>query len=204
MIGSIPFGIAVLLGDRAERSEQPAAGDKQRVDRSNRHRRGDQQKGDTQRGQAQERQGLASDRHATANACRAFPLDKIVDGADPDPASGEPGEPGPSRRDMLEDGGALIPVELQPDRAASAEKIRVAAAQIVEAQIEQRRLQPLEDGSADEAISGAVNDRNLAAPVVGWIKRRVFGEVSLARQLEPRKYGTADNVRAAPLGGLDK
>lgn len=38
---SIPFGIAVLLWDRAERREQAAAGDKQRVDRSDSYRRGD-------------------------------------------------------------------------------------------------------------------------------------------------------------------
>ena len=108
MIGSIPFGVAVLLGDRAERREQAAAGDKQWMDRSNRYRRGDQQNWDPQRGQAQHRQGLASDRHATAAVFRAFSLNKIIDGTDPEPASGEPGEPGPSQRDMLEYCGALI------------------------------------------------------------------------------------------------
>ena len=83
MIGSIPFGVAVLLRDRAERREQAAAGDKQWVDRSNRYRRGDKQNWDPQRGQAKDRQGLASDRHAIAAVFRALSLDKVIDGADP-------------------------------------------------------------------------------------------------------------------------
>jgi len=204
MIGSIPFRVAVLLGDRAERREQAAAGDKQWVDRSNTYWRGDQQNRDPQRGQAQHRQGLARDRHATASVFCAFSLNKIIDGTDPEPASGEPGEPGPSQRDVLEYCSALIPIELQADRAASAEKIRVAAAQIVEAQIEQRRLKPFENGAADKTISGAVNDRNPATPVVGGLKRRVFGEVSLARQFELREYRPADNVHASSVGSCDK
>ena len=173
------LGIPVLLGERAERSEQAATGDEQRMDRSNRYRRGDKQNRDTQQGQAQDRKGLASDRHATAGVFRAFSLDKIIDGTNPDPAGGEPGEPRPSQGNILEYGGALVPVELQADRAASGEKISVAAAQIIEAQIKERRLQPLENGAADEAISGAVNHRNFTAAVVGWMKRRVFGEVRL-------------------------
>jgi hypothetical protein len=136
MVGSIPLGVKVLLGERAERREQAAAGNKQWVDRSNRYWRGDKQNWDPQRGQAQDRQGLASDRQATASVFRAFSLDKVIDGTDPEPASDEPREPGPSQGNTLEYCGALIPVELQADRAASAEKIRVAAAQIVEAQIE--------------------------------------------------------------------
>ena len=72
------------------------------------------------------------------------PVDEIIDGADAKPALDNPRGPNAIARHGLDDARGLLPVKLKPGAATACEKVHVAAAEEIVAQVELGMAQTLE------------------------------------------------------------
>ena len=76
----------------------------------------------------------------------------------------------------------------------------VAAAEEIEARVQRRAAEPLEDAAADQAIAGAVDHGDRAGGGVAWPEDRVVGEHRRGVVAEARHDGTADDIGVLGLG----